>query len=298
LFNRSWWKRTWVAQEALLAGELIFLCGKETMDWPSLWTVLENIWAHSHWARNTLPNGSDLVEKSSPGRSILWLRQKKERLDLIKTLYHLRPSLCTDPRDKVYGVLGLASDAKLIVPAPNYSLTMKGVLINLLEKLTSVRKDIDWLLLAGDLGGDSELPSWCPDLIRRSPLVSMNTSRSMKDGKNRGFCAASDTEPMVSLTFDPMSCAVERFLVDLIDGLAPQGGVVDGADVIQPQCQHNAYATDAEAYSAIWKTIVADQDFEGMPDAWRAPDSFGSLFAKHARIAEVNSQNSNEAGAK
>lgn len=48
LFERAWWRRTWVVQEAVLSKELIFMCGHETVSWLDLWYLLENIWAHSH----------------------------------------------------------------------------------------------------------------------------------------------------------------------------------------------------------------------------------------------------------
>lgn len=48
LFKRAWWGRTWVVQEVFLAREIIFMCGHKTIDWVSLWTLLENLWAHSH----------------------------------------------------------------------------------------------------------------------------------------------------------------------------------------------------------------------------------------------------------
>jgi hypothetical protein len=71
LFSRAWWCRTWVVQEGFLPQRLDFMCGNETMDWVNLWQLLENLWGHSDWTRRVVPNGSTLIAKSSPGRTIL-----------------------------------------------------------------------------------------------------------------------------------------------------------------------------------------------------------------------------------
>lgn len=47
LFERTWWSRTWVVQEVLLAPELTFVCGDREIGWTSLWRFLESLWAHS-----------------------------------------------------------------------------------------------------------------------------------------------------------------------------------------------------------------------------------------------------------
>ena len=292
LFSRAWWCRTWVVQEGFMAQRLEFMCGKETIDWVILWQLLENLWGHSDWTRRVVPNGSTLIAKSSPGRTILWLRQKKDQLDFLKTLYHLRPSRATNPMDKVYGVLGLAIDAKLVVPSPDYSLTMEEVYLKLLQSMTDVRGDLDWLTLAGDLGEELGFPSWCPDLTRNPPRVSMNTSRSMQDGKNCGFFAAKDTLPLVQFTSSPMTCAISGFIVDTVDGLGPGQSAKDAAaDTVPSRFRNRAYETDSDLYDAIWTSIVADQDFEGTPESWRAPKSFGSIFGHHSRIAEPSTPN-------
>lgn len=167
------------------------------------------------------------------------VRQKRDQLDFLKTSYHLRPTRSTNPRDKVYGVLGLATDAKLVVPSPHYSLTMEEVYLKLLQSMTDVRGDLDWLTLAGNLGDQSDLPSWCPDLTRKSPRVTLNTSRSMQDGKNCGFFSQLKIQyPVVQFTSPPMTCTFSGFIVDTVDGLGPRQSAKDAAaDTVPPRFQ-------------------------------------------------------------
>jgi len=50
----------------------------------------------------------------------------------------------------VYGVLGLASDARRIVPCPDYTLPLAEVYFNPFKAMTDVRGDLGWLALAGN----------------------------------------------------------------------------------------------------------------------------------------------------
>jgi hypothetical protein len=53
LFQRSWWRRTWVVQEACVAERILFVVGTQALDTSSLWTLLENLWLHSKVRRPT-----------------------------------------------------------------------------------------------------------------------------------------------------------------------------------------------------------------------------------------------------
>lgn len=317
LLERAWWSRTWVVQESFLGQELIFMCGHEIATWLVLWNLVENLWAHSHvsstsyltlallnyqWTSRIIPNGTSLLTKSSSARTILWLRhaQRQSSRDLLQALYHLRHTQASDPRDKVYGLLGLASDAKLIVSCPDYSLTYEEVYTDLFKTMTSVRGDLDWLTLANSTGNDSIFPSWYPDLTKKSPVDSINTSRSVAEGKQCGFRAARDSKPVLELDSASLKCTITGFMVDRVDGVGVKQGMhtVDpiAIELTQPLSEARGYETDEEIYEAIWKTLVADQDFnfEGARDAWRAPPTFGLMYAKNALVAEEQLKANNE----
>lgn len=213
---------------------------------------------------------------------MLWLRATRDQnpRDLLQALYHLRPTQTSDPRDKVYGLLGMAHDSRYIVPSPNYSSTLMEVGISLLDMMTSVREDLDWLTLAGD-HENTILPSWYPDLTKTSAVSSINTSRSIPNGRYSGFRAAGNSQPRVDFNIATLTCTAMGFVVDTVDGLAA-GRDGSNAELVQPQSQHMAYGSDAKTYEAIWKTLVADQDFEGTTSAWRAPPLFDFLYAMKA----------------
>ena len=57
LFRRSWWSRTWVVQEALLARQILLHVGRAIINWKILFLLLENLWANPQVSTRTLPPG-------------------------------------------------------------------------------------------------------------------------------------------------------------------------------------------------------------------------------------------------
>ena len=87
----------------------------------------------------------------------------------------LLDSKATDPRDKVYGVLGLFNDSRYaddVVPIePNYNLSVQEVYIKTARYLISSTKD--WRCWSNcNRPSRKVIPSllsWVPDWIRRAP---------------------------------------------------------------------------------------------------------------------------------
>lgn len=211
-------------------------------------------------------------------------RDKGSR-DLVQLLYHLRPSQSSDPKDKVYGVLGLASDGRKMVPEANYELKVEQIYAKLYQTMSIARGNLDWLTLATG-ANNPELPSWCADLTQQSRYVSMNTRRSVLGDVPFGFCATGDSKPQINIDPESRHCIIKGYIVDEIDGLgASQDPKAPDAELLQPSTSVSAYPTNAGILEAIWRTLVADQDFEGTPDAWRAPAKFGILYLKEAQKA-------------
>ena len=225
-----------------------------------------------------IPNGGELLQRSAPARTIFWMREKVSSFDLLQVLCHCRPAQAFDERHKIYGVLGLAPDASTIVPKPNYSLSVGDVHIDMITKMTQVRNDLDWMMLAGRFRDSMPWPSWCPNLSKTVPAASLNTSRFLPT-KTLGFNATLNTSPKVKFDKFNSTCSLHGYVFDEIDGLGPEiGGQERSGQIVQPVSKANAYHTKKDTFDAIWKTVVADQTFEGNEEAWRAPSSFGHIY--------------------
>ncbi|EXJ71164.1 uncharacterized protein A1O5_06158 [Cladophialophora psammophila CBS 110553] len=106
--------------------------------------------------------------------------EKEKRESMLSLLVLHRWRLATDPRDKIYSLLGLAKDAG---PAglnlrPDYSLSIAAAYENLARTLLDAHGNLDVITVAGipgeQPGAPDGLPSWVPDWSsteRRSPFA-------------------------------------------------------------------------------------------------------------------------------
>jgi hypothetical protein len=86
-------------------------------------------------------------------------------IDLLKLLLFTKKMQATDPRDKLYGILGL-DEAQDILVIPNYEHSMHKVYTEFAVNCITARSNLEILIYAG-IGyalRDSQLPSWVPDL--------------------------------------------------------------------------------------------------------------------------------------
>ena len=104
------------------------------------------------------------------------LRQTKKP-SFMHTVAMCRNSESTDPRDKIYGILGLAAEFELSGQAtynPDYSQTAAKVYMTATAFVIRSRADLACLTLVCDrsLKNIKGLPSWCPDYSASVPPLS------------------------------------------------------------------------------------------------------------------------------
>jgi Heterokaryon incompatibility protein (HET) len=107
LLQRPYWTRVWVIQEVVLARRLWLLYGEKTITWDSFAAALQRLLRSVPSEDSFIPNldwerVSQLVEARN--------NRDKERPDLLQYIQIFRDSRCTDARDKIYGLRGIAVD--------------------------------------------------------------------------------------------------------------------------------------------------------------------------------------------
>lgn len=110
---RPWFERLWVVQEAAKAKTAILICGYHAFKWESFCDVLRDINRYSLDAYFLPEEGRQPLQNViTVGR----VREDQTREQRSLTLYQLYTRACgfrcTDPRDRVFALLGLASDVK------------------------------------------------------------------------------------------------------------------------------------------------------------------------------------------
>jgi hypothetical protein len=105
LLLRPYWSRIWIIQEVVVATDLILMCGELFIEWPMFKKFLYLEGGLLEWPPSVEENCVRLRKSAS---NILRLAAwSQDGLDLEHVLNLSEASLASDPRDKVYAVLGL-----------------------------------------------------------------------------------------------------------------------------------------------------------------------------------------------
>jgi hypothetical protein len=102
-----------------------------------------------------------------------WGSGRKPLLECLFLAAHMR-SEATDPRDRVYGMLGIATDGLELVPSPSYEVqnTLQAMLKNLTISYINTKGGLDIILCRNrEKTSIEETPSWVPDYTSFSKSV-------------------------------------------------------------------------------------------------------------------------------
>jgi hypothetical protein len=199
LLRSPWWRRSWICQEFIVAREADLLYGGVSMTWQDFASVLHHLEQpycglfnplSAHYRTYSESGGHDdshlelldqLFELVNLGRSqlnsaYLLTRRKHdwtEPGDLKVWLHYARRCEASDPRDKVFAFLGLASDRYNIIPDYSTSRSMEEVFVDVARKIIATEKTVEVLCYVGerDVSSDGLLPSWVPDWSSQSSEI-------------------------------------------------------------------------------------------------------------------------------
>ncbi|OAL54018.1 HET-domain-containing protein [Pyrenochaeta sp. DS3sAY3a] len=204
IFGQPWFDRTWIIQELAVASACpLLLCGDARICWDcfvvasrqldryiakcniadktSDYWVMPKVrvasYAQKHFKLNQIRTIAQVVaELTSEGKEI-------NSAYFVHILSATRYAQCTDPRDKIYGVLGLAKDAAAAITV-DYSLSIQTVFqIATIYMLTHYGFAI--LASQGYWAYNDDCPSWVvdfrhPEALNWMPLVKMADSYGSK----------------------------------------------------------------------------------------------------------------------
>lgn len=168
--DQRWLDRVWVLQEIALAKLAIMIAGEKTTQWTlvSIQKVLDLC----------------IKLRIDPPSALRWLPASDPENDILAVLHKSRNCSSTDPRDKVFAVLGLADrDFQEEFPV-DYSLTREEVFAKLAIHLIQERKSLAILrYVTGQiLMPDDPMPSWIPSWdvkLKHEPLPSQFNSSQL-----------------------------------------------------------------------------------------------------------------------
>ncbi|RPB02989.1 HET-domain-containing protein [Choiromyces venosus 120613-1] len=179
-FTRSYFTRTWIIQEILVSKKATVICGSNRIDW-----------VRFHQAANYLVQREFRLSREPSPRTLFLValirrnekRYRAGQLDLRTLLRHFRYSQATNPRDKVYAMLGISfpvdrSGTKLGVQQiqADYTKPVEEVYREAAAYIMTDEQDLR--LIANEYSPCSrhltKMPTWVPDwTITSRPLLPM-----------------------------------------------------------------------------------------------------------------------------
>lgn len=184
------------------------VCGKRSLNWDSVVTpAVHSMVKHVNSCCQALVEGKDYQRANRRLKSPLY--QLMQNLDsmrksiqqgrattLLQLLMTYRDREASDPRDKIYALLGIAGDLSIYRIVPDYSIPFEEVYKATTLQFILAYRSLEVLNLTFGLSKTSGLPSWTPDW-RVSPQDSKRAANHSSHERNLGGYRACGRMPFL-----------------------------------------------------------------------------------------------------
>ena len=229
LLRRPWWSRTWVVQEATCPVPTTLFCGSSYVEWGYLYGTARLMVALDVFQEVDFDVNITLA-------SFVWLStirtarlEKKEAVLKLNELVALTSGMaCRDPRDRIFALVGIASD---IVPGslvPDYTKSVEEVykdFVNFCRATSLPGHELDFLGTLDIQPRDgskepsgtnaSKTPSWMPSWQPHGQVDPF--AKSFQGRSGRVYCA--DGNSISNIFLHEFKLHVKGFSFDRIETL-------------------------------------------------------------------------------
>jgi len=281
LLIREWWQRAWVLQETAVARKVLVICGDAALSWTHVLIAsypirfIAQLQGGRLWD-NKSRNLRDVLQGTSATMDFIGRRWRKRTnaLKILDLLFFQRMMQATEPKDKIYALLGLAQDKFLAGYTPDYSQSDQDVFCEFTRLLITNTDNLDVLKFCQTIKLTEGLPSWVPDwrALLCEPLnynIDDATFHFADGGNKSWFQFSKDLKGLIvgAVLFDTVSDISHRaYSENLIDTatfarkcIAPY---VSFAEPLHERYTDGIYKDSEAVKNAIWRTLIADRSFD------------------------------------
>ncbi|KAI1742562.1 heterokaryon incompatibility protein-domain-containing protein [Xylaria scruposa] len=240
-FGTAWWTRVWTVQEFALAQRVVFQCGNRRIDSVMLGRAFETLRDHERdccWASqrvaDTYARGYlDMPSSANGGLSIFSAVLRYDQIhtmitpddpkgfDFVELMMTFRPRLCSDPCDRIYGMLGLKlkdEQIRNLIQTHHYTsaaILFQDVAMIIVEQ--SGNLDILSHVLPPSVAEPTvrDLPSWVPDWNARLD-VSFHLTYSGRTARLNICDTSAHLKPKWTLTSARKIATEARFMGKIV----------------------------------------------------------------------------------
>jgi hypothetical protein len=291
-FSRAWFSRAWIVQEYVLGctNDMVFRCGGLHFSQEELKAVLD-LHAYTWPATKAIgdPRTIPAHDKSALGGPMWYMNVAKLLLNqktfslalrtevpisLLFWLTGLRNTNVTDPRDKVYGALGLTESSgqsecpreydvdALIV---DYTKPVQDIYSSLVKSLVICTKRIDVLLACCDRSLHVQR-SWTPDWsIGVTPSPGFGNFRCGVEAvlfDEKRFESSGTSDALVTFASDLSTMTVRGLVWDMVEAFAPEfgKGAMESISFFQTNwhslVNNPAFSSERDCLQRLWQTFL------------------------------------------
>ncbi|EFW98735.1 heterokaryon incompatibility protein [Grosmannia clavigera kw1407] len=316
LVRRPWWSRVWCLQEAAAAARPpLVLCGRQTASWIGLHDACRKL--PDYWKRTRTTAGEEYALASADltfqrHSSIRNQYINGEHFRLLYLLYMTLAWEATDPRDKVFAVVGLCRSEDRDALPPDYSLNVREVYLRTARHLMTTSLNLLSLntgsprLYPSAGAGCQRLPSWVPDwslgASRPPPLWREGCYAASNVAPHTRYWPAlmpgddPDVVRLVGSLIGRVQHVGDVIVADATSWAAPawtgfyetirsvetffrQCVTADGPDI---DLDRLLYRT---RFDWIWRTLIADREYPQLSWSWPASADFAAAYHYHRERA-------------
>ncbi|KAI8931033.1 hypothetical protein NX059_012044 [Plenodomus lindquistii] len=167
LLTRGWAGRSWCVQEFILNRNLVILCGSFEVPSEIFYSLLSFLLIPSSAVPDNLVwiGNNEARTLAASTFNLCFLRAKfynDSDFFFFNLLLFTWPTRASDPRDKIYSLLGLASDAKNLNIDVDYTCDVTELFTKVTGRIVQQHKGIALLSFITSIKS-LDLPSWVPD---------------------------------------------------------------------------------------------------------------------------------------
>lgn len=305
IFGRPWFHRLWVVQEALMARDLVLVCGDRTVSWESLQTLATSILR--------MPIEEDLAETAlqrfgMTGFEMLgdWrleaggaLLQGLSSPEFVKLLQYGSRKQVKEPVDRIWALIGLARPElrAAVTPLIDYSDSARNSyhlsFLNFAAAFLRQDSRLHLLSLSTLTPQDPRLPTWCPTF---APWLTTVLPSMLQDPGSGTFNAGfSDEQPLavdISFSRDNNHLLLRGFVLGRIQQVksfntsSPEALLASDLECLR--IAESVYGMAGEAAHAC--TLIADnRQWPGVDDDEPlSPDDIVSMYETWGWCLESN----------
>ncbi|KAI0150179.1 heterokaryon incompatibility protein-domain-containing protein [Xylariaceae sp. FL1272] len=290
LFSQPYWTRLWIVQELVLARELQFVCGYEYLSWAAIHRFFDHKLSSGATPFDTLPQSLRTVAYRLRH---IWharnIRSMGRNLTFSQLLNKYNPCRCSEIKDYVYSLLGLAQRTSAIhrFIQPDYTDTTstEDVFRNATASAILEDQNLNVLCLVRRYSchnpdnitspvaiSNSWVGDWsCVRVIR--PLIEPDDAKQLYSAYKPGRFSEQDNLDLKDIGVLKVYGAV----VDTLDAVSVEANPLseDWEACVQSwepsNIQVYQYPSQESAEDAFWRTLIMD-------------DCFAPFHRKHERV--------------